>query len=1145
MRYLYFLGFKLTVTLVLLQVATGVIAQQNPSIVKLLDSTNFSCIYNSPGLKAVTMNNTVYFSANRAAIEQGGGLWKTDGTVTGTVPVKVFSPDSVIKPHRLTYVNGLIFFVTYNAVNGKYLLWKTDGTTDGTQLVVDINTQGIQNQTAVGDKLFFTIGTNLWVSDGTAAGTVLVKAGAFDSFPTDNDGTLVSYNGYLYFSGYDAANGTELWKTDGTPANTVLVKNIASGSSSSTPRGMLVSNGFLYFTAAVTPGNWTIWKSDGSNSGTSMITGTVFSSISVSPGNPTFNDINGILYFTPRQGSTIHLWKTDGTPGGTGLVKTIYSGGSFSIDNPGNIVNLNNTLYFAANDGVNGLELWKSDGSSAGTSLVKDIFPGSQGSNLFYLVSSNGSLFFSARNSTITGQELWKSDGTAAGTVLLKDIYNGTSSANPSYLTTINNQVFLYADNGTNGYEPWITDGTLAGTSILKDINQTQRNTPSFGKFTADATALYFFSNNNNPNNGLWKTDGTGVGTSFLSQETNLLKIAPVSNGTFYTGNGVGVFFNSGVPGTTTDLGQASSQIIATVGSTLYFSSSTDLWKSNGTVAGTLKVKDINPSGSDLVDYITNVNGTIYFAASNGTNGSELWKTDGTAAGTVIVKDIVAGSGSSNPSNLTNVNGTVFFIVNNTQLWKSDGTSSGTVQLSTFPGTPRNLTSYNNQLFFIGFSFANGNELWKSDGTIAGTSMIKDINPGSGNSFDPNSVDPTFTISNSNLFFYANTPATGYELWKTDGTSAGTQLVKDVKPGVSGINGGSFADVNGILYFTADTSNSFPGVRKIWKTDGTSAGTESLSIPNILAPANLISFNGSLYFSAYTQYFGIALLKYSPTDSISSIAVSLAAQPIVEGETNTTLMVTANGGGTPYKYSLNGGINQSSSQFSVFEGTYIVKVTDADGLVGTSAPLTIDAPPVTNISLHIKLFLQGFYAGSHTMRANKFDLGMSADPTEADNITVSLWSVENLDNAIPDHSLTVILHTDGTATIEFPAAVNGHSWYIAVKHRNHIETWSKLPVLFSSITSYDFSSALSQAFDDGINAPMALMTGGEYAMYGGDVNQDGGIDASDLGQTFNDANTFEFGYIPSDVTGDGGPDASDLALIYNNSQLFLFYARPY
>jgi ELWxxDGT repeat protein len=102
-----------------------------------------------------------------------------------------------------------------------------------------------------------------------------------------------------------------------------------------------------------------------------------------------------------------------------------------------------------------------------------------------------------------------------------------------------------------------------------------------------------------------------------------------------------------------------------------------ELWTSNGTAAGTMMVKDINPgSGSSCPtgqlwgvtfpkpNYATNVNGTVYFQATNGTSGLELWQSDGTAAGTVLVKDINPGSGDSLPSNLTNINGTLYFSAN-------------------------------------------------------------------------------------------------------------------------------------------------------------------------------------------------------------------------------------------------------------------------------------------------------------------------------------------------------------------------------------------------------------------------------------------------------------------------------------------------
>ena len=108
-----------------------------------------------------------------------------------------------------------------------------------------------------------------------------------------------------------------------------------------------------------------------------------------------------------------------------------------------------------------------------------------------------------------------------------------------------------------------------------------------------------------------------------------------------------------------------------------------------------------------------------------------------------------------------------------------------------------------------------------------------------------------------------------------------------------------------------------------------------------------------------------------------------------------------------------------------------------------------------------------------------------------------------------------------------------------------METWSKLPVLFTGNTSYDFSNALSKAYDDGVNPPMASLGGNVFAMYGADVNQDGTVDASDMSDVDNDNAIFAFGYNITDASGDGATDASDISVVDNNQQLFLFYARPY
>ncbi|MFM7787275.1 MAG: ELWxxDGT repeat protein, partial [Microcystis panniformis] len=122
---------------------------------------------------------------------------------------------------------------------------------------------------------------------------------------------------------------------------------------------------------------------------------------------------------------------------------------------------MGNTLFFSANDGVNGFELWKSDGTAAGTVLVKNIFPGNNpsfSSSPRNLRVVGNTLFFSA-NDGANGYELWKSDGTAAGTVLVKDINPGSSSSFTSYsqalmdLMAVGNTLFFIADNGVNGKE--------------------------------------------------------------------------------------------------------------------------------------------------------------------------------------------------------------------------------------------------------------------------------------------------------------------------------------------------------------------------------------------------------------------------------------------------------------------------------------------------------------------------------------------------------------------------------------------------------------------------------------------------------------------------------------------------------------------
>ncbi|MFN9913056.1 MAG: ELWxxDGT repeat protein, partial [Pirellulaceae bacterium] len=191
-----------------------------------------------------------------------------------------------------------------------------------------------------------------------------------------------------------------------------------------------------------------------------------------------------------------------------------------------------------------------------------------------------------------------------------------------------------------------------------------------------------------------------------------------------------------------------------------------ELCKSNGTNAGTVMVKDINPGTADSgISQLTNVGGVLYFRANNGTAGVELWKSDGTDAGTVLARDIRLGAGnSSNPKELKNIGGTLYFSANDGthgyELWKSDGAGTSLVtdiSVGSIGSNPRYLTKMGSLVYFRANDADLRTNLWKSDGTAAGTVLVKDI-PG------PTELLPAgLTVFDSTLFFSGFDPIAGQE----------------------------------------------------------------------------------------------------------------------------------------------------------------------------------------------------------------------------------------------------------------------------------------------------------------------------------------------------------------------------------------------
>ncbi len=196
-------------------------------------------------------------------------------------------------------------------------------------------------------------------------------------------------------------------------------------------------------------------------------------------------------------------------------------------------------------------------------------------------------------------------------------------------------------------------------------------------------------------------------------------------------------------------------------------------------------------------------------------------------------------------------------------------------------------------------------------------------------------------------------------------------------------------------------------------------------------------------------------------------------------------------------------------------------------------------------TLQLKMFLESYYNGSQSMNTPLYNLGLANEIYETDSIEVNLWSPANLNNVQSNFSIKGILQSNGNLKVSLPADFFGQQFYLGIKHRNSIETWSSSPILIQDSVFYDFSNNITAAFNDGINPPLKHSIDNVHLIYSGDINQDGAIDIFDIQVAENAAANFEFGYIDSDCNGDGSADIFDLQIIENNATLYIFNARPF
>jgi ELWxxDGT repeat protein len=733
----------------------------------------------------------VFFSAWEPAT--GAELWVTDGTESGTHLVEDELPGPAsVHPIYLSAVGARVFYAGASTSNR----WRaSDGTPAGTGPFEGEEWYMAGPPAEYDRALYFQAcaknpagsDCELWSSpDGTMASsrrTADIAPGAASSKPLY---LVASANGLLF--GADASGGYSSWlwrydgqeaepvgtytcggsarvgdtvyfyggasglavglhKTDGTADGTTLVE-VSAG----LPWGSL-SGAPIYRTSAWDP-TLQAWRSflktPGVPQGTLTLLEIEYSTGAVFGGGV---ELDGRWVFgidrAGDQSENLEPWVTDGTVAGTQLLKDIRTEAPGS--SPGRAASLavagQVQTFFPACETTYSCLLWKTDG--ANTAPV----PLAPETSLYYpsnLVAFGDRIYFLAGSSS---WKLYWTDGS--GTHLFE--VPGSSGA-PSYPPIVAGS-FLYVAYG-NGI--WRIDAAGSAANVWSG---------SAGDLAAVGDALYFVSSASG-NQSVFRSNGEVGGTVRLEpaggdRYTNPYELTPVA-----TPAGSLVFFRAvgfGPGGTIDGTGQ-------------------ELWATDGTADGTRLVRDINVNesaeypgypGSSLPLQLTAAGSSLFFTAWEPEHGRELWKSDGTLEGTILVKDITDDTGTAQNferfakvqfRELVAVGSRLIFTTwspdTGVELWASDGTGGGaSVVRDIVPGDgssyPADLTADGSTAFFSAWDPDHGRELWQTDGTEAGTSRVADVAPG------PASSSPgQLSLTGGALFFSATEDAVGREMWR-------------------------------------------------------------------------------------------------------------------------------------------------------------------------------------------------------------------------------------------------------------------------------------------------------------------------------------------------------------------------------------------
>jgi len=705
-------------------------------------------------------------------------------------------------------------------------------------------------------------GREVWVTDGTVAGTLLPKD--IKTTPSNSYvGYVTKVGNTIYFSARHMGD-TELWKSDGTVSGTQRVKDINPHGSSS-PKDLKTYQGKVLFTADDGIHGYEPWVSDGTEAGTYRLDSGMNASYYAS--NHVYN---GISYYVEKDNENSNkndVWASDGTPAGTyNLTKTdytLYSG----------VYTLNSKVYFAT-----GYFLVQTQGTPATTKKVdfgnvspsyimniykdKIYFKSRSGRGKIYRVGEslndfeafvdvngtqvdhgyNGKGFVIDDTHYIFGKKIWRSKGTTATTTVIKEL-------EVSSPVQLGDKVVFIADDAIHGKEYWVSDGTTAGTKLLKDINPNGDIGWFFNCKNINDICI-FPADDKVHGKELWATDGTPEGTNMLAD------------------------FNPGVAGSS-QISYKSVNGTIVIQVKAYWGAPYRYWRSDGTPQNTVAIDDDDPLVKGYWGAISFDSDTLIFRGPYNTpeEGALVSFNINTREKTVLTqnpqtRDLTAYSTDNH--DIVQIDNISFYGTN----YRSDGTPEGTYPVAN-TNEIRKITRYKNKLYFIDWSKnesyfsvmdlngtnaqhimevysppyasdstlvksndklyfvkrVNGTRLWVSDGTLEGSHQLE-------GAMDEDFYHIKEVMPAENLvYFVARTAAYGYEFWVTDGTKAGTHMIKDIKPGSDSpmvfntyYNHVHFLIKDNKLYFFADDGEH--GFEP-WVSDGTEGGTFMLRDANI------------------------------------------------------------------------------------------------------------------------------------------------------------------------------------------------------------------------------------------------------------------------------------------------------------------------